>query len=139
METGFAKEVLVVRFSAALASLVLFSAARSPFAALEADYRDAWCKVQPDFVRVEEPVSGGQVDCLTQRYAIEFGFASKWKEDIAQARWYGMQTGKIPGIVMILKKPSDRKYFRYLEDYLHFHDIYIRVWTIDADYVQPSP
>ncbi len=139
MGTGFANEVLIVRFSTVLACLVLLCTTMPSFAALEAAYRDAWCKARPDYVRTEQPVTGGQVDCLTERYAIEFGFASKWKEDIAQARWYGMQTGKIPGIVMILKKPSDAKYFRYLEDYLHFHDIYIRVWTIDADYVQPSP
>ena len=107
-------------------------------AAPESAYRDAWCQAREDYVRTEQPVTGGQVDCLTERYAIEFGFASKWKEDIAQARWYGMQTSKIPGIVMIYRQPSDEKYFRYLEDYLHHHDIYIRVWTIDADYVDPN-
>jgi len=95
----------------------------------EADYNKAWCSAQPGYIQTEKTVTGGRIDCLTDRYAIEMDYAHKWKECIAQGRWYALQTGKIPGCVLITG-PSGGKYVQYLEDYLHGHDMYMKVWTI---------
>lgn len=113
-----------------LRSLSLFLLSFNAYALSEREHQDAWCKSQSNFIQTEYRVKGGRVDCLTESHAIEFGFANKWKEDIAQARWYALQTGKRPGIVMIFKKPSDKKYLNYLREYLSGYDIYIRVWTL---------
>jgi len=102
-------------------------------AEIEAHYRDAWCEARADFVRTELRVKGGFVDCVLDDYAIEFGFAHKWKEDIAQARWYSLQTGKKAGLVMIYKKPENRVYLRYAQEYLRrYCSGDIKIWVIRA-------
>ncbi|MCZ6802985.1 MAG: hypothetical protein O7D86_03375 [Proteobacteria bacterium] len=86
-----------------------------------------------DFVDTEKRVKAGYVDCLLTDYAIEFGFANKWKEDIAQAGWYALQTGKKAGMVMILKKPTDIKYVDYVKEYLKFYNgdaKPVKIWTV---------
>ena len=95
--------------------------------AAERDYQDPWCARMGG--KTEVPVKGGRVDCLTDRYAVEVDFAPKWKECIAQGRWYGIQTGKIPGCLLIVG-PGQEKYVRYVEDYLFGTDVYIRIWTV---------
>lgn len=111
-----------------------------PALAAEKDYQDFWCTKmggQTDGPAVR--VKGGIIDCVTDRYAVEVDFGHKWKEGIAQARWYGLQTGKIPGLLLILEKPSDQKYVEYVEDYLHGSDLYLKVWTITPADLNPSP
>lgn len=111
------------RLVAALAGSLLASGA---FAA-EADYQRPWCQTMGG--RLEIVVKGGRIDCLTDRYAVEFDFARKWKECISQARWYGLQTGKIPACALIVS-PSDDRYLRYIEDYLSGTDTYVKVITV---------
>lgn len=97
----------------------------------EAYYRDDWCKSRPDFVRTELKVKGGYVDCVLTDYAIEFGFAHKWKEDIAQARWYSLQTGKKAGLVMIYKKPENKIYLEYAREYLRrYCSSDLKIWVV---------
>ena len=54
----------------------------------EKDYQHIWCK---------------QNNCLTQTHAIEFDFEKKWAECIGQALHYGIQTGKKPKCILILR------------------------------------
>lgn len=107
------------------------------YAENEAFYRDQWCGERNG--KTEVTVKGGRVDCLLPDYAIEFGFANKWKNDISQARWYSLQTKRKAGIVMIYKKPTDVVYRGYVQEYLkgycsaytikHFECI--KIWTIN--------
>lgn len=43
-----------------------------------------------------------RVDCLTKKYAIEYDFANKSYEAVGQALYYGLMTGKMPKVVLIL-------------------------------------
>lgn len=95
--------------------------------AAEVDYQRVWCNVNNG--KMEVSVPGGRIDCLTERYAVEFGFASKWKEDLTQARWYSLKTGKIPAYAIIVG-PGDQKYLEYIEDYLNGHDEYVKIIII---------
>ena len=47
-----------------------------------------------------------RIDCLTSEYAIEVDFGYKWAESIGQSLFYAQQTGKRPGIVLILEHPK---------------------------------
>jgi len=95
------------------------------YALSEREHQDANCMGQKEVV-----IKGGRIDCLTDTHAIEYEFANKWKDAISQSRWYALQAGKKAGIVMILRKESDKKYLEYLREYLSGYDMYIRVWVL---------
>ncbi len=73
-------------------------------------YQDKWCKEHKGQLEVVLP-DRTRCDCLTDTHAIEFDFGNKWAEAIGQALHYGLQTGKRPGIVLILESPKDLKYW----------------------------
>jgi len=94
----------------------------------------------------EVTVQSGRVDILTDEYALEVEFANKWKNSIGQALWYGQQTGKQPGIVLILKSKNDYKYFIQLNTALDYAGLgeKIKVWIYPNDfqtkkYKEPTP
>ena len=70
-----------------------------------------------------------RVDCLTADYAIEVDFAPKWAESIGQALYYAQETGKRPGVILILEHPAkDVRYLRRLSAIAQRYGI--TVWTI---------
>lgn len=73
-------------------------------------YQDKWCTEHQGQVEVKLP-DQTRADCITDKNAIEFDFAKKWYEAIGQALYYGLQTGKKPGVVLIIESPNDRKYW----------------------------
>jgi hypothetical protein len=80
----------------------------------EREYQSQWCR-NHDGVMEYGLDDGTRVDCLTDKYAVEFDFASKWAESVGQALYYGQQTGKKPGVVLILEKESDERYMTRLK------------------------
>ena len=75
----------------------------------EKDYQEVWCK-QAGGITEYVLDDGARVDCLTDEYAIEFDFASKWAEAVGQSLYYALKTEKEPGIVLILEKETDRRF-----------------------------
>jgi hypothetical protein len=73
-------------------------------------YQELWCKAHKGQVEMVLPDST-RCDCLTDTHAIEFDFGSKWAEAVGQSSYYALQTGKKPGIVLILEAMKDRKYW----------------------------
>ena len=55
-----------------------------------------------------------RVDCLTDTHAFEVDWAdgSKVYEAIGQALYYAAETGKLPGIVLLIRKDKSDKYIR---------------------------
>ena len=57
-------------------------------------------------------VDGSRVDVLTDEFAWEVEWCKKWKESVGQALFYGVVTGRKPGVVLLLRrKPSEAVYF----------------------------
>ncbi len=75
----------------------------------EKDYQEVWCK-QAEGITEYVLDDGARVDCLTDKYAIEFDFAPKWAEAVGQSLYYALKTGKKPSIVLILEKKIDKRY-----------------------------
>ncbi len=75
----------------------------------EKEYQEVWCK-QAGGVTEYVLDDGARVDCITDEYAIEFDFASKWAEAVGQSLYYALKTEKKPGIVLILEKETDRRF-----------------------------
>lgn len=71
----------------------------------ECSYQMAWAKKYGGVIEYELN-DGTRVDCLTDKYAIEFDFYNKWAEGIGQALHYGYKTKKIPRLILILENPK---------------------------------
>jgi hypothetical protein len=84
----------------------------------------------------EQRVQNGRVDIVTATHAIEVEWASNWKHSIGQALWYGLQTNKEPGIILLMKSIDDRKYGIMLQSALDYAGISekIKVWFYPEDF-----
>jgi len=90
--------------------LFLIGTAQAAHQNKEKEYQDAWCskiKGQTEY-KLDD---NARVDCLTEDYAIEFDFAPKWGESIGQALYYGLKTGKTPGVVLIMENEANEGQF----------------------------
>ena len=90
-----------------------------PVFASERDIQELWCEDEKEYVLPDRT----RVDCLTEEYAIEIDFASKWAQGIGQSLYYAKMTGRKPGILIILLKPKDCRYVERIKK------INIKVWT----------
>ena len=93
----------------------------------EAFYQQQWCdehKGVMEYVLDDR----SRVDCLTDEYAVEVEFAAKWKESIGQALFYGVKTGKKPGVVLIMEKGSDGRFLDRLNAVADEYEI--KVWVV---------
>jgi len=94
---------------------------------LERYYQDIFCMQHHGQTEVVLD-DRSRVDCLTDEFAIEVDFASKWAESIGQSLYYAKKTGKRAGVLLIMERPTkDKKYL----DRLQFiaDDLNITVWT----------
>jgi hypothetical protein len=75
-------------------------------------------------------VDGSRVDVLTDDMAWEVEWCKKWKESIGQALFYGVVTGRKPGVVLLLRrKPSEAVYFLRAAIACREAGIELRTWT----------
>jgi hypothetical protein len=98
----------------------------------EKHYQTQWCKANDGRVEVVLP-DKTRCDCLTRDNAIEFDFGNKWAESIGQALYYSIQTGKRAGVVLILEKQSDYKYWIRLNTIIEHYGLPIDTWKIGTD------
>lgn len=96
----------------------------------ESWYRDIWCYGETE-VKVFPKGVSPRCDCLTENFAIEVDFARKWHEAVGQSLFYGHHLKRIPGILLIITKPSDMKHLNNLIDMINVYKLPIRVWAID--------
>jgi len=71
-----------------------------------------------------------RVDCLNDRYAIEFDFDYKWAEAIGQSLYYASVTGKKAGIVLILRNQQDNRYLKRLNQTVDSNKLPIKIWFV---------
>lgn len=51
--------------------------------------------------KAEVVIDGGKIDIVTDRYAIEVDFLSKWKEGMGQSQFYSSKTNKLPALFLV--------------------------------------
>ena len=117
-----------VVFLALLLLLPLNASAKTLYK--ERHYQDIWCGEQRGVCEVVLP-DRTRCDCVTDNYAVEFDFGKKWAEAIGQSLYYALQTGKKAGIVLILEKPSDYKYWIRLNTVIDQNDLPITTWIAE--------
>lgn len=89
-------------------------------------YQEKWCEGRVEVVMPDRT----RCDCLTSRHAVEFDFGRKWAEAIGQSLHYSLQTGKRAGIVLILEKKKDRRYWIRLNSVIMQFDLPIDTWAV---------
>jgi hypothetical protein len=94
-------------------------------------YQQQWCSQFRGEAEVRLP-DGTRADCLTTNNAIEFDFGPKWAEAIGQSLFYSLQTGKRAGIVLILEKQDDYKFFIRLNSTIQHFNLPIDTWEIKS-------
>lgn len=121
--------------------LLLFCCLTTPLLAQsEADYTSALAGYLGG--QTEVSVRDGRVDIVTDTHAIEVERARKWKEAIGQALWYGLQTNRRPGIILIKEAAGDYIYGIELGSTLTYGQLSDRidvwVWPDDFPGVVPA-
>ena len=96
----------------------------------EKHYQSAWCSEYRGQAEVRLP-DGTRADCITATHAIEFDFGRKWAEAIGQALYYGLQTGKAPGVVLILDGEKDYRYWFRLNSTIQHYKLPIDTWKVE--------
>ena len=99
----------------------------------EAYYQNKWGKAQGGQIEVTM-TDGTRCDIVTETHAIEVDWGSKWGEAIGQSLNYSMQTNKKAGVLLILKKESDYKYWIRLNSIIDHHELNIDTWYVKGDY-----
>jgi len=89
-------------------------------------YQERWCAKY--FDQGEVSVSD-QYDCLSKKYVIEFDYADLWYESIGESLHYALQTGRKAGIVLIMEKESDMKYWLKLKKTIEHYRLPIDIWN----------
>ena len=92
----------------------------------ERDYQNMYCIGAMEVVMPDR----SRADCVTETHAIEYDFASKWKEAVGQSLNYAMHTGKRAGIVLILEKKKDLRYLDQLNRLIKHYLLPIDVWVV---------
>ena len=69
-----------------------------------------------------------RVDCMLKAYAIEFDFAKKWAEGLAQAIHYARLTGLRPGLVLICRRLKDKEKLRQVKLNSDFYNLKITIY-----------
>ena len=85
-------------------------------------YQNNWCHENKGSSEVRLS-DNTRIDCLTEEYAIEFDFASKWAEAIGQSLHYSYMTNKKAGIVLIVENDDDIKYVDRIKPLCEKHNI----------------
>lgn len=92
----------------------------------ESWYQERYCEGQTEYVLHDRT----RVDCLTDTHAIEYDFGQKWHQAIGQSLGYAFETNKRAGIVLILKKPKDYKFWLKLNSVVEHYKLPVDTWVI---------
>ena len=105
----------------------MFGYSPSAESATEPEISAAWCETVGG-VSEHRFDDGTRVDCLTDTHAIEFDWAPKWAEAVGQSLKYASNSGRRAGIMLILKRPYDQRYYERLDLLIQHYGMPIDVW-----------
>lgn len=91
-------------------------------------YQGQWCSGRGE-MEVVLP-DGSRCDCLTPDHAVEVDFGPKWAEAVGQSLNYAAETGRKPGILLIIERPGDLRYLARIRSVDAAFGLGLTVWTI---------
>lgn len=93
-------------------------------------YQMQWCAEHNGKTEVWLP-DRTRCDCETATHAIEFDFGSKWAEAIGQALYYSVHLNKPAGVVLILERKEDYRYWNRLKTTVEHFNLPLTTWKIE--------
>lgn len=93
--------------------------------------QDKWCQEQGGQARAVA-ADGTRIDCLTPTQAIKVGVASDWEGALGTALFYGLHTGRKPGVALLLENAEDQKYWLDLNATVQHFGLPVATWKIEA-------
>lgn len=93
----------------------------------EKRYLEIHCKGHMEVVMPDQT----RCDCVTDTHAIEYDFGNKWSEAIGQCLNYSMQTNKRAGIVLIIERQKDMKFWIRLNSIIRHYSLPIDTWLVE--------
>ncbi|KPA17710.1 hypothetical protein MHK_002062 [Candidatus Magnetomorum sp. HK-1] len=97
----------------------------------ESWYQEKWCQANNGTTEIFL-TDNTRADCVTSIHIIEFDFADKWYESIAQSLHYHLHfpEKRKPGIVLIIEDSvNDNKYWDRLNHILDTFHLPVDTWT----------
>jgi hypothetical protein len=94
------------------------------------EYRqDRWCYDHGGQARtvLEDQT---RIECLTGTHAIKFGVGTDWADALGKALYYGLKSGKKPGVVLILKNEEDNEYWLKLNATIEYFKLPVETWKL---------
>ena len=111
--------------------MLLLALAPSLAAGAERDHQVPWCEARDGEAEHTLP-DRTRVDCLTARYAVEVDWGRKWAQGLGQALHYAAETGRGPGVLLILEDPDEIRFVVRLARTVLAHDLPVVIWTVRA-------
>jgi hypothetical protein len=113
--------------------LPTFSFARHPlemYPVPDEMYERKWCADHKGATGVKMP-DGTNAACITSTHVVEFQFAPKWAEAIGRALYYGYETGKRAGIVLIIDDEKSLENWKRLNLTIEHFKLPIDTWKME--------
>jgi hypothetical protein len=93
-------------------------------------YKKKWCAEHQGATEVKTS-DGTRADCVTSTHVVEFQFAPKWAETIGRALYYGFETGKKAGIVLVIRDEKDLDAWNRLNSIIEHFNLPIDAWKME--------
>jgi hypothetical protein len=97
----------------------------------EKDYQKEFAKQVKGKMEVKTS-DNTRCDVVTDTHAIEMDWADKWYQGVGQSLYYALMLKKKPGVVLIVKTESDKKYLHRLKMVADKYNI--RTWIINSKF-----
>ena len=95
-------------------------------------YQKKWCDANHG--KMEVSLSDGtRADCVTDDYAVEVDFASKWAEGLGQALRYARLTKKKAAVLLVWKTRMDRWKAINLQRDIKYYGLPVKVIMVQAE------
>jgi hypothetical protein len=97
-------------------------------------YVNIWCDEQQGVQEVRTS-RNTRIDCLTEEFAVEVDFDTKWAEGLGQALHYAAETGLRPAVLLIIQNHNGRDrsaYLDRLQSTIDFHRMDVTVFVIET-------
>ena len=126
-----ASVLCMIRLVLTLSALLMCLSANAARLNYESYYQDIAAAKYKGEKEVIMP-DGTRCDIVTATHAIELDFADKWAESIGQALYYGFQTNKRAGILLILEDPKDKRHLLKVQSVIEHYELPIDVLPLKA-------
>jgi hypothetical protein len=97
-------------------------------------YANIWCAEQNGLGEVKT-AQNTRIDCLTEEYAVEVDFDTKWAEGLGQALHYSAESGKKAAVLIIVQNHNQKDrtaYLNRLQSTIAHHQLDVTVFTIET-------